>query len=151
MSDPYQAPSVSISPIPPPASAPVPGDLAVVSNDEKTWASIAHFSSLTSLIPAVGIIGSVLGPLIVYLVKKDTSPFVAQEAKEALNFNITWAVGTTLLWGVSILLIIALVGFLLIPVAIVAHLAWVVLPIVGGLRAMEGRPYRYPLTVRLVQ
>ncbi len=112
------------------------------------WALIAHLSALSGL--AFPVVGNIAGPLIVYLVKGDTMPFARQEAKEALNFNISWAIWVAVLWVVAIVLMLVLVGFLLIPVAIIAHIAWVILAIVGALKANEGRPYRYPLTMRLI-
>ncbi|WP_367871586.1 DUF4870 domain-containing protein [Luteolibacter sp. Populi] len=142
MEDPYNPPPV-------PEIAPPAVSSAVMSSDEKMWATLAHLSALSGLFFPV--VGNIAGPLIVYLVKKDTMPFVALEAKEALNFNISWAIWTTVLWTITIILMIVLVGFLLLPVAIIAHIGWVVLSIVGGLRANEGKPYRYPLTLRLVQ
>ena len=113
MNDPYSPPSASIAP-------PQTG----LSNEERTWALVAHVSALTGLITGFGMI---LGPLVVWLISKDSKPFAAAEAKEALNFNISW-----MLWGillgiaafiltfvlVGILLWIALAFFSLVPIGI---------------------------------
>lgn len=103
--------------------------------DDRALALVAHLSSLVG----VGLIA----PLIIYLVKKDSSPFVADQAKEALNFHITVLLAII----ASIILIFVVVGiFLLIAVAIGAT----VLSIVAAIRANDGEAYRYPFTLRLV-
>ena len=60
-----------------------------VTQEQKTWGMIAHLSALVGLIIPFG---NILGPLVVWLVKKDTMPFVDDQGKEALNFNITLAI-----------------------------------------------------------
>lgn len=109
---------------------------------------IGHLSALTGLISGFGYI---VGPLIVWLIKKDSMPFAAAQAKEALNFNISWFIWTLLLTGVAFVLMFVLVGFLLFPLLFIIPLAMAALSIVAGVRANEGRAYRYPLTVRFVQ
>jgi uncharacterized Tic20 family protein len=121
---------------------PVRGTLAMndISQEEKTWGMLAHLSSLaTFIIP----FGNVLGPLVVWLVKKDTMPFVADQGKEALNFNITMALAAI----VSCILMIVLIGFLLIAVVAVT---WLVLTIMACIEANKGVAYRYPFTLRLI-
>ncbi|WP_035613314.1 DUF4870 domain-containing protein [Haloferula sp. BvORR071] len=142
MNDPFTPPAVSEVVAPP-----APAELGVVSSEEKMWATIAHLSALTGWITGFGYIA---GPLIVYLVKKDTMPFAAKEAKEALNFNITW-LGITIIFAVvTFVLSLFVIGLLLIPILIAIPVVMTVLSIVGGLRANEGRSYRYPLTLRLI-
>ncbi|MEI2455939.1 DUF4870 domain-containing protein [Lysobacter firmicutimachus] len=111
-----------------------------ISQDEKTWGMLAHLSTLVGLIIPFG---SVLGPLVVWLIKKDTMPFVAEQGKEALNFNITVLIA----FIVSAVLTIVLIGFLLM---LVVGLAWLVLTILAALAANKGESYRYPMTLRLV-
>ena len=137
MNDPYTPPSVI-------ESAPS----TALSSEERNWAMVGHLSALTGLISGFGYI---VGPLIVWLVKKDTMSFASQEAKEALNFNISWCIWTILLGIVTFILSLILVGLLLVPVLLVIPIAMAVLSIVAGVRAGEGRPYRYPLTVRFIQ
>ena len=108
--------------------------------DERTMALVAHLSALSGFVVPFG---NIAGPLVVWLVKRDESVFVADQAKEALNFQITM----TLAVIVSVVLVFLLIG---IPLLIVLGLAALVLPIVGGIRANEGRRYRYPFTIRLV-
>jgi len=101
-------------------------------SDEKTLALLAHI--LTFVFP-------LLAPLIIYLIKKDESSFVAYHAKESLNFQIT-------LFIVCIILFITIIGILLLwAVGIIS----VVLVIVATIRAAEGKLYRYPLCIRLIK
>lgn len=109
--------------------------------EERMWAMIAHLSALIGfLIP----LGNVLGPLIVWLIKKDTSPFVDTHGKEALNFGIT----ITIYAAVSYLLLIIFIGALLL---IALFLFWVVFLIMAAVKANEGSEFRYPLTFRFVK
>jgi uncharacterized Tic20 family protein len=84
-----------------------------------------------------------VAPLVVYLVKKDTSPFVRQHAAEALNFHLT----LTLAVIVSALLVLLLIGILLLFVVLIGG---AVLAIVAAVAAGKGETYRYPLTIRFV-
>jgi uncharacterized Tic20 family protein len=121
------------------APSSVPGSL---SQEDRNWGMIGHLSALAAFIAPF--LGGVLGPLIVYLVKRDQSAFAAESAKEALNFNITVAIG----YCVCGLLAIVFIG---IPLMIALWLAWLVLTIVAGVRASEGISYRYPATLRFVK
>lgn len=101
-------------------------------SDEKTLALISHI---------ITIVSSFLAPLIIYLVKKDESSFVAEHAKESLNFQIT-------IFIICFILIISVIGWLLLlfvgPVVLV-------LVIVATIRASEGKLYRYPFSIRLIK
>lgn len=123
------------------------------SDEEKKWALFAHLSVLAGGLITWGwaaSFGSFLGPLIIWLVKKDTMPFVADQAKEALNFGITL---TILCVALLMLTILSLgVGALLtVPLFILIGLGALVLVIVAAMKANEGIAYRYPLTLRLVK
>jgi uncharacterized Tic20 family protein len=101
-------------------------------SEEKTMALLAH---------VLTIVAGFIAPLIIYLIKKDESTFVAAHAKESLNFQIT-------LFIIIIILFITLIGVLL--VWLVGILA-LVLIIVATLKASEGKLYKYPLTLRLIK
>jgi len=113
-----------------------------LSQDERNWGMIGHLSALAAFIAPF--LGGVLGPLIVYLVKRDQSAFVADAAREALNFNITVAIGYAICGCLAIV-------FIGIPLLIALWIAWLVLVIVAGVRASEGIQYRYPATIRFVK
>lgn len=150
MIDPDTPPSVPDPFVPPNPPVPPPPALASgVSRDERMWAMFGHLSALTGLL--TGGIGYIVGPLIIWQVKKDTMPFAAEQSKEALNFNISWFLWGLLLAAVTVPLVFLFVGLLLLPVLVVYPVVWAIFSIVAGLRANEGQPYRYPLTVRFVK
>jgi uncharacterized Tic20 family protein len=140
MEDPYTPPSF-------PESAAPPAVIGL-SSEERMWAMFGHLSALTGLL--TGGIGYIVGPLIIWQVKKDTMPFAASEAKEALNFNISWLLWALILGAVTFVLMLFFIGVLLLPVLVGLGIAWVVFSIIGGLKASEGKPYRYPLTIRFI-
>lgn len=111
-----------------------------ISAEEKTWGMLAHLSSLAGFIIPFG---NVIGPLVVWLIKKDTMPFVADQGKEALNFNITVAIAAI----ISGILIFVVIGFLLLAVVAVG---WLVLTILACIESNKGVAYRYPFTLRLI-
>ena len=111
-----------------------------ITQEEKTWGMLAHLSSLAGFVIPFG---NVLGPLVVWLVKKDTMPFVADQGKEALNFNITVAIAAI----ISCILMIIVIGFLLLAVVAVG---WLVLTILAAIESNKGEAYRYPFTLRLI-
>jgi uncharacterized Tic20 family protein len=102
---------------------------------------VAHLAAFAFFICPFG---NLLGPLIVWLIKRDQSPFVADQGREALNFNIS-----VLLAG----LLCALLAFVLIGVllGVMLFMFWLVMAIVAGIKANEGVRYRYPFTLRLVK
>ena len=109
--------------------------------EDKQWGLFAHLSSLSGLIIPFG---NIIGPLIVWQVKKDSLPFAADQGKEALNFNITIAIAAI----ISGLLTLVLIGFLLLPLV---GLAWLIFTIIGAMKANSGEAYRYPFALRLIK
>lgn len=111
-----------------------------LTQDDRTWGMVAHLSALAGfLIP----FGSVLGPLIVWLMKKDESEFVADQGKEALNFQITVALAGI----VCLMLMFILIGILLLPALVIAA---AIFSIIAAIDANKGNRYRYPITLRLI-
>jgi uncharacterized protein len=119
---------------------------APADGDARQWGAIAHASALVGLV--IGI--SAVGPLIVYLIRKDGDPWVRAQAAEALNFNISWLIWLVGLSLVTFVLFFILIGVLLIPIIALGALAWLVLVVVGAVRAGRGESFRYPLTIRFV-
>jgi uncharacterized protein len=113
-----------------------------VSKETRNWAMAAHLSSLSIYI---GIpFGNILGPLIIWLVKRKIDPFIDEQGKEALNFQIS-----ILLYGlVAGALVLLLVG---IPLLIALVIFDVVCVVLAAIRVSDGQPYRYPLCLRLVK
>jgi uncharacterized Tic20 family protein len=123
-------------------STPEPPSGRRPSESERTWAMLAHLAALAGIV--VWIVGAILGPLIVWLVRRDESDFVAEHAREALNFNITVAIGAVM----CLLLMLVFIGFIL---GAALFIAWLVLTLVAAIKASEGQHYRYPVSLRLVK
>ncbi|MEO7323542.1 MAG: DUF4870 domain-containing protein [Dokdonella sp.] len=116
-------------------------------SEERTWAMIGHLSAFSAFVTGIG---CVAGPLLVWLIKRDTLPFAADQAKEALNFNITALIACAALWIITIGTFF--IGALLtIPAGLLLCVAWIVFTIIAAVKANEGVAYRYPFTLRLVK
>ncbi len=112
-----------------------------LSKEAKQWAMVTHLAAFAAfLIP----FGNIIGPLVVWQLKKDLGPFVEENGKEAVNFQITIAIVAL----VCTMLMFALVGFLLLPVL---GLYWLILTIIAGVKANDGVAYRYPFTIRFIK
>lgn len=109
--------------------------------ESRMWAMLAHLSALSGFVIPFG---NIIGPLIIWLIKRDEMSFVDDQAKEALNFNIS----ITIYALISAILIVVVVGFLMLAVL---GIVWLVFAIVAAVKANEGTAYRYPLTLRLVK
>jgi len=136
--------------VPPPPSASMTG---APSAEERQWAMFAHLSALLgALLTGVwgGGWGCFIGPLVIWLVKKDTMPFVNDQGKEALNFNITVAIAFVVLFLLSVMTLgIGLI--IAIPLWIIIGIGWLVFTIIAAIKANEGVLYRYPFTLRLIK
>lgn len=100
--------------------------------DEKTMALLSHILT---------IVAPLLAPLIIYLLKKDQSPFIEAHAKESLNFQIT-------VFIICFVLVITVIGILVVWIVGIAAL---ILMILATIKASEGKLYRYPLNFRLIK
>jgi uncharacterized protein len=123
------------------------------SQDERNWALFAHLSVLAGGLVTYGwaaSFGSFLGPLIIWLVKRESMPFVADQAKEALNFGITLTIACIVLLILTILSL-GIGAILTIPLFLAIGLGALVLVIIAAVKANQGVAYRYPLTLRLVK
>ena len=109
---------------------------------ERQWGMFTHLAALSLFIGVP--FGNVVGPLIIYLIKKDEFEFVNDQGKEVLNFQITWS----LILLVSAILIFVGIGILLL---VGFGIAWFVLVIVGTVAANNGQYYRYPFTFKFFQ
>jgi uncharacterized Tic20 family protein len=120
---------------------PDPVSTIAATQDERTWGMLAHLSAFSGfLVP----LGGVIGPLVVWLIKRDQSAFVADQGKEALNFNISVLLAA-IVCGVLVLIFI---GILL---GVALFIFWLTMTIIAGIKASEGVRYRYPITLRLVK
>ena len=116
--------------------------------DANTWAMLCHLSGLTGYV-ANGL-GSIIAPLILWLIKKDEMPAVDQHGKEALNFNISVAIYGMAL-GVLTFLTFGFAALLTIPLMLALGIFHVVCVILAAIKANNGEDYQYPLCLRLVK
>jgi uncharacterized protein len=123
-------------PIPPPPPAPA------TSSDIRTWCVLCHAAALLGLF--FHFLGHLLGPLIVWLVKRGDSPEVDAHGKESLNFQISMLIYD----AIAAILCVVLIG---IPILIALWVLNTVLVIIASIQASEGKFYRYPITIRLIK
>ena len=109
--------------------------------EAKQWAMFAHLAALAGFIIPFG---SIVGPLLVWQLKKDVDPFVEKNGKEAVNFQITIAIAAV----VCFMLMFVVIGVLLFPVLV---LIWLIFTIIAGVKANDGVAYRYPMTIRFIK
>ncbi|AGI26711.1 DUF4870 domain-containing protein [Pseudomonas sp. MT3] len=108
------------------------------SREARQWAMFCHFAAFLCFVFPFG---NLIGPLIVWQIKRESDPFVDRQGKEAMNFQIT----VTLAILISCLLMLVVVGFFLLGLVSIGAL---VLTIIAGIKANEGVEYRYPFTWR---
>lgn len=113
--------------------------------DEKqarSWAALCHLSALAMFIGVP--FGNVFGPLIFWLIKKNESPFIDDQGKEALNFQLS----VTLYVIISVVLIFVLIGIVLLVIIGIVN---IILIIIAAVKASNGETYRYPLNIRFIR
>jgi uncharacterized Tic20 family protein len=108
--------------------------------DDRTWGMMAHLSGLIAMLLSAGSL-IFLGPLLVWLIKRDVSPFIDDQGKEALNFQLSALIAAVVCAATCIGL----------PLVIVVGLGAIIYPIIGGMEANKGVYYRYPYTFRLIK
>jgi uncharacterized Tic20 family protein len=107
----------------------------------RTWCILAHAAALVGFL--VPVAGHIVGPLIIWLAKRQDSPEIDAHGKESMNFQISM-----LIWNcIAAILIIVLIG---IPLLILLHILNIIFVIVASIQASEGKLYRYPLAIRLI-
>jgi uncharacterized Tic20 family protein len=130
----------------PPYGATGPG---MPPNDERTWAAAAHWSALVAAFVALAF----LGPLVVMLAKGNDSPVVRRQAVESLNWQLS-----TLIYGfvggiLAVVVAVVTLGIgllVIIPLFLAFSVFWLVMTIIGAVKASNGEDYRYPVTIRMV-
>lgn len=137
-----QAGQEGASATPPPAD-----ETAAASKDERMWAMFAHLAGLSgySILPGVGL---VVGPLIVWLIKREEMPLVDDQGKEALNFKLTIMIAEAALLVLSL---IPVVGCITGPAFLAVVVIDVVFTVLATIEANNGKRYRYPFSLKLIQ
>lgn len=132
-----------------PVYTPVPQpSLVVARQDSRLWAVAAHLSVFVGIFGAVA--GIIIGPLAIWLLRRQDDSFAAENAREALNFNLS-----VLLYGVA-LAVLTIVTFglgliIVLPAMLLLGVAWIGLTLVAALRAGNDGVFRYPFTIRFVK
>lgn len=115
-------------------------EIRQLSNDERTFGMLCHLSALAGFIFPFG---NIIGPLIIWLIKKEEYPWVDQHGKESLNFQIS----ITIYLFISAIMILILIGiFFLIALGII-NLVFI---IIGSVKANNGEDFTYPLAIRFI-
>ncbi len=113
----------------------------VATGDDRQWSMGAHLSPLVGFIIPLG---HIIAPLIIWQMKKNSSEFIADQAKEALNFQIS----LTIYSAVAGLLCFVFIGYLILPFL---GIGGFLLMIMAAMKANGGEPYRYPFILRLIK
>jgi len=113
-----------------------------ITKQARMWAMFCHLTGLAGYV--MPFIGNIVAPLIVWQIKKDEYPFVDEQGKEAVNFQISM----TLYAIISVPLIFIIIGVFLLVAVVVVDL---VLLLIAAVKANNGRSYRYPLTIRFIK
>mgnify|MGYP002640357676 FL=1 len=131
-------------PTPPTTEAPQqqPPKLTTTAKTNTTWGMLCHLLSLCQLL---GIpLGNVIGPLVLWLVKRKEDPFVEVCGKESVNFQLSM----TLYMVISFLLMFVFIGFFTLIAVMVLNIVYT---IIAAIKASEGISYRYPATIRFIK
>lgn len=108
--------------------------------EARKWAMLCHYAAFAWLLAPM--IGNVIGPLLVWQLKRESDPHVDAQGKEALNFQITVSLA---------LLVCGALAWVAFPLVALVSLAALVLTVIGGIRANEGKPWRYPFCIRFLR
>ena len=120
-----------------------------IDKEECKWAMFCHLAGLAGLSPLLPAIGGVVAPLVIWQLKGDEFPFVAEQGRRAVNFQLSMLLFVTI--GI-IICFVSIVGTFLVPVVFcVFSLVDVILVLIAAVKANRGEHYRYPLTIRFVK
>jgi len=112
-----------------------------LTQDEKLWAMLCHLTAFAGyIIP----FGNIIGPLVMWLIKKEESEYVNKHGKSSLNFEISFTIYAL----IAVLLVFVAIG---IPILIILGIFQVIVVIIASIRAFDGQYYKYPLTMEFVK
>ena len=117
-----------------------PGNAAEPLPEERNWSVGAHIGALIGNVFALG---QIVIPLVIWLVKKNDSPFIGENARESLNFQVSM----TIYFLIAGALTLILVGYIFLVLLAVMD---VVCVIIASVHASRGQTYRYPFSLRLI-
>ena len=117
-----------------------------IDKQQRKWAMFCHLAGLAGLSPLLPVIGSVIAPLVIWQLKEDAFPFVAEQGRRAVNFQLSMLLYVTI--GI-IICFVSVVGAFLVPVVFcVFSLVNVIFVLVAAVRANRGQHYSYPIAFR---
>ena len=116
-------------------------EIIVADKEQRMWAMFCHLSALAGLLFPFG---SVIGPLIVWLVKKEEMPLVAEHGRKSLNFQLTMMIA----YIVCFMLMFVVVGVILLPLVALFSLIMVV---VSAIKANDGKEVNYPMAIEFIK
>ncbi len=124
------------------------GVVSMDAREERTWSVLAHLSMFLNLF--TGLLGPVAA-LVIWLIYRERSPRVAFHALQSMWYQVAWVVILGVGWAVTGLLTVVVVGFLLMPVMIIATMVPFVNAGYAGYKVSKGEDYRYPFVADLIQ
>jgi uncharacterized protein len=145
----HNAPMDTPPPPPPQDTPPTLPSAPGIDATERQWALGLHFSAL------LGFAGphllNVIGPLIIWLIKKQESPYLDAVGKRVLNFQLSYS-----LYGFAAITLFGLlwwlvIGFLFLPIYAIVGVAWLVMTIIGAVKESHGETYNYPYIIKFLQ
>ncbi|UCC97747.1 MAG: DUF4870 domain-containing protein [Phycisphaerales bacterium] len=117
-----------------------------ITKEARMWAMFCHLAGLVGLSPILPGVGSAVAPFVIWQLKADEFPFVAEQGRRAVNFQLSM-----LLYGAvgAVICLITLVAVPLIPVVFfVVGLVDLIFVLIAAVHVNAGEHYRYPLTIR---
>ncbi len=115
-----------------------------LSKDARMWAMFCHLGGLAGLVPIVPAFGSIIAPLVIWLIKKEEHPYIDEHGKEAVNFQISM-----LLYAIiCIPLCFICIGFFLLAAVGIVD---IVCLLIAAVKANNGERYRYPISIRFIK
>ena len=117
-----------------------------LSKDARMWAMFCHLAGLAGLSPLLPAIGCVIAPLVIWQLRADKFPFVAEQGRRAVNFQLSMLLYVTI--GI-IICFVSIVGTFLVPIVFcVFCLIDVIFVLIAAVEANRGEHYRYPFSIR---
>ena len=113
-----------------------------LSKEARNWAMFCHLAALAGYV--IPFAGNIIGPLVIWLLKREEDAFIDDQGKEAVNFQITM----TIAYVVSAVLVVVVIGIFLLPIVALFNL---IMMIVAAVKASNGERYRYPMSLRFVK
>lgn len=110
--------------------------------DVHMWGMLCHLSALAAVV--LPTLGQIIGPLVIWLIKRNESPFIDQQGKAALNFQIS----ITIYLCIAGLLCLVVIGFVLFPLIVIFDLVMI---IKASVKASDGESFQYPLTIKFLK